>query len=169
MQARLAGASSSFAKHQIICIASTAVDAFLIAVCLTASIPTVHNLSASSTNMIFYIVMGGLFALYGLDLLMLVAVSALARAQEVADLLKERRRVHKQYKRNAGKEKKNASKGACPDHASKPSDQPSSKADACTAGTNNQQLPPGLPDLKLAATIKRGERPDVSLHTDLGE
>ena len=39
--------------------------------------------------MLFYLVMGGMFALYAADLLFLTAVSFIARSAEVAELLKK--------------------------------------------------------------------------------
>eukprot|EP00983_Pelagomonas_calceolata_P085441 1156561-Pelagomonas_calceolata.AAC.1 len=48
--------------------------------------------------MLFYLVMGGLFSLYTLDLLILIIVSTLARGQEVAALMKKRLRVRKHGK-----------------------------------------------------------------------
>lgn len=49
----------------------------------------------------FYVALGGLFTLYAMDLLMLVIISAIARAKEIRDLLRVKRKEKKEAKRQA--------------------------------------------------------------------
>jgi hypothetical protein len=109
--------------------------------------------------MIFFVALGGLFALYGLDLLVLVTVAAIARAKEVAALLKEKRTLrHRQRNKHpsgskvgkGGKVLKGGEGGA---------------ANACQPPapqqTQLEKLQPSLPDLKLAASLVKEKGRDA--------
>lgn len=99
--------------------------------------------------------MGGLFALYGLDLLLLTVVSAIARTHEIAALLKERRVHRKQH----GSSKHIKNKGV--ETGDEVGKEESGKAAAETQPPSKQQQlegkPPNLPDLKLPASLEAEE------------
>lgn len=100
--------------------------------------------------MIFYLVMGGLFALYGLDLLLLVCVSAIARSQEIAALLVERHKHRRHHKKHSSHRKAASRKGG---HQEQDGSKAAKQAEetAATCQEQQQKGKPGLPDLKLEA------------------